>query len=281
MSVKNRTLECLSDRKSKDLFNVLASFPTAERVVAESIIADMIDDGTIKLSNALGRTLIRLSKEIKYDKITEEIKPDYEIVATLPEAMGRIKGQDIDSTRNAFLNIIEHAEGRLLVSQPFIDNAFVEIYLDQLRCAARRGVKLILLTRKVGLDVSSFKALMRIFEIFSMNSPEKDTLEVYEHWIPLKTNGANSRQFVGLHAKLMINQKEGYLGSANWTEFSLGNNVEFGLLIHDGALLRRLKDLLELTITQAQRIDMEKIHAKATTKVGSHLYAANPSENRF
>jgi phosphatidylserine/phosphatidylglycerophosphate/cardiolipin synthase-like enzyme len=196
----------------------------------------------------------------------QEKKPDYEIVTTLPESMGNIKEMGMLSTRKVFQEIIEHSEGKLLVSEPFIDNAFVEICLDQLRDASKRGVKLVLLTRKIDGDSSSLKALLRIYEIFSMNSPNKSALEVYEHWTPLKTQWDYSRQFVGLHAKLMINQVEAYIGSANWTEFSLGNNVEFGLLVRDVVMLRRLKELLELTMSQAQRIDIEKTHAKATSR---------------
>jgi phosphatidylserine/phosphatidylglycerophosphate/cardiolipin synthase-like enzyme len=63
----------------------------------------------------------------------------------------------------------------------------------------------------------------------------------------------------------VINQKEGYIGSANWTEYSLGNNIELGILTKDEGALSKFRELFDLIATQARRVDMEKLYAQATT----------------
>jgi phosphatidylserine/phosphatidylglycerophosphate/cardiolipin synthase-like enzyme len=69
-----------------------------------------------------------------------------------------------------------------------------------------------------------------------------------------------SRQFVGLHAKLVIAEEAAYLGSANWTGFSLSNNVEIGMMIRDAQMVGQLRELYSLVLTQSAKIDIEKIH---------------------
>lgn len=261
--VRNRILQSISNKGKIATSELLLLFPSFESVIAESIIADMIDDGTIISSTENNTTFLQLSTGIEVQEV--ETQEKIEIVATLPENIDRISGEKFLSTRFVFGKIINEAEGILLVTEPFIDNSFIEIFLQELRNAARRGVKLSLITRKVGFNTASLKALLRLYEIFGINGVSADSLIVYEHWTPLRTRFDYGKQFIGLHSKIMINQKEGYIGSANWTEYSLGNNIELGILTKDGSTLSRFRDLFDILTTQARRVDMEKLYAEATT----------------
>jgi HKD family nuclease len=261
--VRNRIVQSLSNKGKIPISELLLLFPPVETVIAESIIADMIDEGTIISSTNNNTTFLQLSAGIEVREVQTQEK--IEIVATLPEIIDRISCQSVLSTRFVFGKIINEAEGKLLVTEPFIDNSFIEIFLQELRNAARRGVKLSLITRKVGFNTASLKALLRLYEIFGINGVSADALIIYEHWTPLRTRFDYSKQFIGLHSKIVINQKEGYIGSANWTEYSLGNNIELGILTKDEGALSKFRELFDLIATQARRVDMEKLYAQATT----------------
>src|SRR5690606_136971 len=153
-------------------------------------------------------------------------------------------------------DLLASATKEVLVSEPFIDNTFVDIYEDEIRSLARKRVKLVLVTRKVAMNTPNIKAILKIFEIYAMQG-NKSRCEVYEHWIPLRISHDHSQQFVGRHAKLVIGENSAYMGSANWTGYSRSNNVEMGMIIRDGTMLTRLKDLFSLVVTQSTKVDVE------------------------
>jgi len=159
------------------------------------------------------------------------------------------------------------ATNEILISQPFIDNTFVDIYEEELRGLAKRGTRFMLVTRKVSTENVNIKGILKIYEMYAMHSSHK-RFEVYEHWTPLRIDQEQAKQFVGLHAKVVLGDDSAYLGSANWTGYSLSNNVELGLMIRDKVMLRELRDLFFMIATQAARIDIEQIHQRLTDRTG-------------
>lgn len=269
--IAERLQSCLSDEKYVRLDEIKAAFPDSERWIVEIHLANMVDKGIVGTKGTEEDLAFMLKKQTRRQQTVQVAPnsiPSYSIVATLPESLLSMT-TSIMQTRTAMRNLFSQARNEVLVSQPFIDNTFVDIYEDEIRAMAGRGVKLVLLTRKVATDTANIRAILKIFEIYSM-AGQKTRFELYEHWIPLRLGQEQSKQFVGLHAKLVIGSEAAYLGSANWTGFSLSNNVELGMMVRDVQMLGQLRDIYSLVITQSTKIDIERIHQKLVYRARDH-----------
>jgi phosphatidylserine/phosphatidylglycerophosphate/cardiolipin synthase-like enzyme len=266
--IAERLQSCLSDEKYISLNEIKAAFPANDQWIIEIHLANMIDKGIIRtkgkeeeMTFMLKKRVIQQSNAAVAPKIdSTDMLASYSIVATLPESLLSMT-TSIMQTRTAMRSLFSQACTEVLVSQPFVDNTFVDIYEDEIRAMAKRGIKLVLLTRKVATDTANIKAILKIFEIYSM-AGQKTRFELYEHWIPLRIGQEQSKQFVGLHAKLIIGNDAAYIGSANWTGFSLSNNVELGMMVRDVRMLDHLREVYSMVITQSIKIDIEQIHRK-------------------
>jgi phosphatidylserine/phosphatidylglycerophosphate/cardiolipin synthase-like enzyme len=267
-NMKERILSCISDTKNITYEQLQKQFDPKSHYLLEIHIANLIDQGLISIKDNGKSKSFSIKQKIPKESIKQETETvqsiPYEIVATLPESILSVK-HDVLTTRKVLRELFNSARNEILVSQPFLDNTFVEIYEDEIRQLAKNGTRFILLTRKVSTDTVTVKGILKIFEMYAMQS-NASKFEVYEHWVPLRIDNENSRQFVGLHAKLVMVDNEAYLGSANWTGYSLSNNVEMGLIMREKSILNQLRDLFFLVAAQSTRIDMEKIHQKATSK---------------
>lgn len=257
----------MSNKKAVKYDEILNKFEPKDHYLLELHLANLIDQGLVTMKEQGESKLFLLKQKISQPAVSEDekIKPTmYQIAATLPENILSVK-QDVLTTRKALRDLFNNAKNEILVSQPFLDNIFVDIYEDELRQLAKKGTRFVLVTRKVSTDTVSVKGILKIFEMYAMHS-HGSKFEVYEHWIPLRIDNENSKQFVGLHAKVVMTDEEAYLGSANWTGYSLSNNVELGLVVRDKMIINQLKDLFFFVMAQSTRIDMEKIHQKLTSK---------------
>lgn len=271
-SIKEKLQSQLSTDHYVKLDTVKGIFDVKDQWIVEIHLATMIDQGIVS-AKGVGQDMAFLLKQSKREVVTLKqkdapVQNAYAIAATLPETILPM-AREIIQTRRAMRDLLASAVNEVLVSQPFIDNTFVEIYEDEIRSLAKRGTKLVLVSRKVSTDTTNIKGILKIFEIYSIQG-NKSKFEVYEHWIPLRIDHQRSKQFVGLHAKLVLGEGAAYLGSANWTGFSLSNNVEIGLLIKDEQMLAQLKDLFSLVKTQSTKIDVEKIHRRLIYKGNDH-----------
>lgn len=275
--MREKILACLSNTKATSYDDVLKQFDAKDHYLVELHLASLIDHDMVSMKeDAKSRTFLLTQKSprqnLKQEKLEQEKesqetenKLQYQIAATLPENILSMKSDTL-TTRKALRDLLSSAKNEILVSQPFLDNIFVDIYEDELRQLAKKGTRFVLLTRKVSTDTITVKGILKIFEMYAMHS-HGSKFEVYEHWIPLRIDNESSKQFVGLHAKLVMTEDQAYLGSANWTGYSLSNNVELGLLMRDKTIIHQLKDLFFFVMAQSTRIDMEKIHQKLTSKI--------------
>lgn len=267
--MSEKILTCLSNTKTTSYDNILKQFDAKDHYLVELHLASLIDRDMVSMKeDTKSRTFLLTQKSprqnLKQEKLVEN-KLQYQIVATLPENILSMKSDTL-TTRKALRDLLSSAKNEILVSQPFLDNIFVDIYEDELRELAKKGTRFVLLTRKVSTDTITVKGILKIFEMYAMHSHESK-FEVYEHWIPLRIDNESSKQFVGLHAKVVMTEDQAYLGSANWTGYSLSNNVELGLLMRDKTIIHQLKDLFFFVMAQSTRINMEKIHQKLTSKI--------------
>jgi phosphatidylserine/phosphatidylglycerophosphate/cardiolipin synthase-like enzyme len=270
--VAERLQSILKENRKIDLAHLKSSFAASEQWILEIHLANLIDKGTVVIKGKGDDMTFALRKHpdllpgiqagIQINAAAPP--PSYSIVATLPESLLSVT-PSLMQTRTSMRTLFSSVRREILVSEPFIDNTFVDIYEDEIREMAKRGVKLVLLTRKVATDTPSIRPILRIFEIYSMQG-QKTKFELYEHWIPLRIGQEQARQFVGLHAKLIIAEDAAYIGSANWTGFSLSNNVELGMMVRDAQMVHQLREVYSFVVTQSTKVDIERIHQKLVYK---------------
>jgi phosphatidylserine/phosphatidylglycerophosphate/cardiolipin synthase-like enzyme len=264
MTIRDRVIESLST-KPQTLTELSKSFAGSERAVLGPLVTEMIDSGQILVKEE-GRSKILTVA----NPLTSTPEPPAQLagdllVATLPEAIWS-SNPAVQNTKSVFQRLISGAKKDLVVAEPFIDSFFVEVLSEELRQLAQRGGRILLLTRRIDQGSEAQKAILRMYEIFATRRSLGGLLEVYEHWYPFRGKNGQQHQFIGLHAKVMVNEKEAYLGSANWTEYSLGNNVEFGVLLSETSILQGLREVISLVAMSAKRVDLAKMHQSTTDR---------------
>lgn len=261
MKIRDKILQILSEKGPATHSQINELFDMSEKLLVEATLADLVDTKVVKQVRRNADKVFMLSSRHPLHR-EEERQETHALAATLPESILSLN-PTVLKTRQVFDDIISSTQHDLAVSQPFIDESFVEVYSERFREAAKRGMRLRLVTRKLRDDFHALRSVLRLFEIFSMHSKRPDAIVVYEHWIPIRT-GNYLRQFVGLHAKIVLGDNEAYVGSANWTEYSLSNNVEMGLLIRDHDTLLKLRDLLGTVMAHSTIVDLPAVHERAT-----------------
>ena len=149
---------------------------------------------------------------------TKAANDQWDILATYPPGMGFEKIKDVKVLYPDLCRLAIASKREICIVNPFFDYRGRRKLLPYLVSAAKRGVRIRMVSRTQGLDVS-------------------DQLQSFI--TPLLRIGANveTRTFgvgpdYGLHAKFIISDGEtAYLGSANLTGRSLSKNVETGVLM--------------------------------------------------
>lgn len=267
MRIRDRVLDSLSARP-QTLDELSKSFEGAERVLLGPIVSELIESGEVKVKGE-GKARVLSAVTLRAQKTSPPpgAKAGSSLAATLPEVIWS-SNPPVEGTKSAFHRLFADTKRELVVSQPFIDPFFVEVFSEDLRLLAERGCRLVILTRKIEQGSEAQKAILRMYEIFITRKYLGGSLELYEHWYPLRGKGGQQRQFIGLHAKVVLNEEEAYVGSANWTEYSLGNNVEFGLVLTDTALIRELSETVALVLISSKKVDLAAMHRNATDRTG-------------
>jgi phosphatidylserine/phosphatidylglycerophosphate/cardiolipin synthase-like enzyme len=264
MTIREKVVASLAEKPLtlKELSN---SLPPNERSLLDPILSDLIDKGQVVV-RAEGKTKLFVLKEKPTGPTTEKGEQAENspvgLVATLPEQLWS-SAHGTRETKAVFREIIGGTRTELIVVEPFIDTFMVEMYSEEFRKLAEAGRRVTLITRKIESGMDSQKAILRLFEIFATRRLSHSKLEVYEHWYPFQGRAGQQFQFVGLHAKILMNDEEAYVGSANWTEYSLGNNVEFGVVLKNPEMLSKLRELVFLVMTSSRKVDLLQMHQAA------------------
>lgn len=150
-------------------------------------------------------------------KLTVSVPPEFENESS--EMMARL------------VQFIKNANHDLLVVTPFFTRFGVDTFVDHLAQATNRGVEVTILTRDGTGDGNNSDHVRRILEkVNKTGVPGR--LDVYEF----------SSEQGNLHAKgLLADGEVAYVGSANFTNFSLKSAIEIGLIIR-GPVVSELED---------------------------------------
>jgi len=262
-TIRGKIIRSLNVKNPTTYRKLSGKFSEREHLFLQSALADLAEEGRVRIVGTKSERAFLLvsAPEVDDALFSGERSDAFSLAATLPEALSSL---GLRSTREVFLEILSSSRAEVIVSQPYIDNSFVEIYRDILRELAIRKARFTIVTRNLAQDIETLGAILKIFELFQLAS-RAPVLQVFEHWTPLNFSN-RQRQFVGLHAKVVIGDKLAYVGSANWTQYSLGNNFELGLEIRDPKMVQGLKSLLNEVIIESVRIDLASLHQRSTTR---------------
>mgnify|MGYP001057154170 CR=1 FL=1 len=160
---------------------------------------------------------------------------EFNLVASFPPQGEFMAIKGFENLYPRLVRLLISAENRISMVNPFFDKEGIGKIMPYIKGVAERGVKIRIVTRPKH-DAS----------------PEQETQlsqmvgELGEMCQLKRFGGAINGKPYHLHAKFMVSDsKSAYVGSANITETSLGNNVEVGI-IFSGARAKSLSAFFSL-----------------------------------
>jgi phosphatidylserine/phosphatidylglycerophosphate/cardiolipin synthase-like enzyme len=182
-----------------------------------------------RLDAAAGRE-VATALRLVGDSFEPRPVPDrWALVATVPPDVA--VRPPMRRTAGVIVNRIERARRSLLLAAPFVDASALQFLAAPLLSAARRGVRVRMLT-----SADSAPAVRELGERWPADSAGGPLI--------VTTTPATTLSTLGSHAKVVVADGErAYVGSANLTAAGLGRHVELGVEI-EGAEVQELSRLL-------------------------------------
>jgi phosphatidylserine/phosphatidylglycerophosphate/cardiolipin synthase-like enzyme len=172
----------------------------------------------------------------EFELLAEQGVHDVEFTASVP---GEFENHSADLMAR-LIQFVRNAETELLVVTPFFSRFGVDAFVNHLAQATGRGVQVSILTRDVTGGGKNGEHVRRIYEKVA-DSGHSRNLRLLEY----------ASDHGRLHAKALISDNtKAYVGSANFTNYSLKSAIEIGLIIQGSVV----DDLVEFfAVVQASR----------------------------
>ena len=166
---------------------------------------------------------------------TPALEERFDLVASFPPQGEFTKIRGIENLYPRLCRLIISAEKNISKVNPFFDEDGISKILPYIKKAAERGVKIKIVSRpKYDANPEQEKQISQMINELGGMCQLK------------RFGGSINGKPYHLHAKFMISDnKSAYVGSANITETSLGNNVEVGI-IFSGIKGKSLSDFFSL-----------------------------------
>lgn len=143
------------------------------------------------------------------------------------------------------IQFVRNAQTSLLVVTPFFTQFGVDTFVDHLAQATDRGVHVTILTRDVIGDGENSEYAKQIYDTVSESGTSRN-LSILEY------TSDQGR----LHAKALISDNDtAYVGSANFTNYSLKSAIEIGLIVQGTVI----DDLVEFFATVQASADTREV----------------------
>jgi phosphatidylserine/phosphatidylglycerophosphate/cardiolipin synthase-like enzyme len=143
------------------------------------------------------------------------------------------------------IQFVRNAKSELLVVTPFFTQFGVDTFVDHLAQATDRGVHVTILTRDVTEDGENSEYIQQIHDKVTESGISRN-LSILEY----------TSEHGRLHAKALISDDEAaYVGSANFTNYSLKSAIEIGLIVQ-GSII---EDLIEFFATVQASADTQEV----------------------
>jgi phosphatidylserine/phosphatidylglycerophosphate/cardiolipin synthase-like enzyme len=181
------------------------------------------------------------SREVEL--LAEQGVHDVEFTASVPD-----KFEDYSADLMArLIRFVRNAEIQLLVVTPFFTRFGVDAFVDHLAQATNRGVHVTVLTRDVADDGENAEHVRRIYETVT-DSGNRRHLSLSEY----------ASDHGRLHAKALISDnKKAYVGSANFTNYSLKSAIEIGLIVQ-GSVVDDLVDFFAVVQASSDTYELDQ-----------------------
>lgn len=184
----------------------------------------------------------------------ETFTPKLQLVLTAP---GWINREQIRHTENVFRDLIYSATKSIWIVNPFfsVDSSQVSNLLNLIALRLQQSdvfVRLLVREAEPSGRERVLPSLRRLCGLLSNYQLQR--LRAYS----LDSNKGLTRQT--LHAKIIVRDDlEAYVGSANWTESSLTNSIELGLLVEGVIVREQLVSVLQTLVEHSEPILLEML----------------------
>jgi phosphatidylserine/phosphatidylglycerophosphate/cardiolipin synthase-like enzyme len=175
------------------------------------------------------------------DLLADDGIHDVELAVAVPDAFENRSAE----LMARLVRFVRNAESELLVVTPFFTRFGVDTFVDHLAQATNRGVEVTILTRDITDQDDNAEHVSRIYDTIAETGNLRN-LNLFEY------NSQHGR----LHAKALVSDRDrAYVGSANFTNYSLKKAIEIGLIVHGPVV----DDLAEFFAIVQRSPDTEKL----------------------
>jgi phosphatidylserine/phosphatidylglycerophosphate/cardiolipin synthase-like enzyme len=189
-----------------------------------------------------------------FDVAKEEFETgDFELVCTLPDSDPGFEDRtpaayDMRQISSALLDVCRTADDSLLVVSPFLESQGIEWLQPGIEGAIRRGVDVTIVSRELREGEPNMRALAELVEI---EGGQHGRLRVYDYYEP---DPNSEKPLYTLHSKVIVaDEREAYIGSANFTNYGLSQNLEVGVILR-GEEVADLQAVFAAVIDRAREV---------------------------
>lgn len=237
----------LGQRQAEALWIGLSANDAAEEVPAGKSYVEydfLIDTGAAL--TVLDKQLVAAQyREQRPTQPADEVN----LVVTIPDEVSLLNAEAVSHTAGRVRELVLGAEETVRLANPYFDAE--ESILNDLASLPKRGVDTRILTRETSdPDRQLARSLNKIYHL---SGDRRDRLEVRDLYERDEQTGF---QRLATHAKIVIvDDSHYYVGSANFTQHSLSNNFEFGLLVK-GDSVGRVASVFDDVFEHATSVDL-------------------------
>lgn len=173
----------------------------------------------------------RVHETMEYT-LSTRTRQEFELVCTLPSRDPAFDGRDpvdyeMGQITTRLLELCGRAEEHLLLTSPFLERGGVDWLLPGLEGALERGVDVTLVSRELEAGGANLKALSQLLD--RARQSENGSLSVYDYY---EGGQGDEPPVYTLHSKLLVvDRSAAYVGSANFTSYGFGENLEIGVVV--------------------------------------------------
>jgi phosphatidylserine/phosphatidylglycerophosphate/cardiolipin synthase-like enzyme len=214
----------------------------------------LFDDWVLDAADAAKDDLANLAKLVRETPPASKmvnLDPGVNLVVTIPltsveplAAKLNEAGIRFTDTLTAFKQVISEARRCLRISSPYVEESGMNLVLDDIAEAMRRGVSVRMLVREIVNEPNT----TRLREMITLSERLKryglrDKIEIREfHKVERAYPGSLAKFVCSVHAKILIaDARRAYVGSAEIRRYSIKNNFEVGTVLggrHSEALAK-------------------------------------------
>jgi phosphatidylserine/phosphatidylglycerophosphate/cardiolipin synthase-like enzyme len=185
---------------------------------------------------------------------SETFTPKLQLVTTAP---GWLSLEQIRHTEHVFRDLIYSATKNIWIVNPFfsVDSLQVSNLLNLIALRLQQSNVFVRLLVREAEPRGRERVLPSLRKLCGLLSTRQlQRLQAYS----LDFNKGLTRQT--LHAKIIVRDElEAYVGSANWTESSLTNSIELGLLVEGVIVREQLVPILQTLVEHSEPILLEML----------------------